>query len=190
MCGRLSVLRDPVGKAVRNTFGIAFRTDTNLDLRPTQSVATILRSHSELQQTNLLWGIQPFWAKNLIINAKAETVSVKATFIEGFEHSRVLVPCSGWYEWNEVDGRKQKFAFRQNDSGVFYIAGLALENASKLVILTTEANQQCQPYHDRMPLLIERDCVMTWLTGSVELVFPLLINQFSEPLTIEADPEY
>ncbi|MHA2939169.1 SOS response-associated peptidase family protein [Vibrio sp. RC27] len=48
-------------------------------------------------QLNLNWGIKPNWAKRLIINALAESVSVKSTFRAVFENSRVVVPCAGWY---------------------------------------------------------------------------------------------
>lgn len=184
MCGRLNVMRDPLCHVVRDKFGIAFRTDTNLDLRPTQTVSTVMRKNNELQQKDLIWGIHPYWAKQLIINAKAETVSVKATFIDGFEHARVIVPCTGWYEWEEEPGGKHKYFFGPAKDCILYIAGIALEHDSKLVILTTESNETCQPYHARMPLLIDSDYVMTWLTGPIEQVFPLLMNTFSGEINI------
>ncbi|MCE0495359.1 SOS response-associated peptidase [Vibrio salinus] len=184
MCGRLSVIRDPLCHIVRDKFGISFQTDTNQDLRPTQQVACVMQKSGQLQQGNLIWGIQPGWTNSVIFNAKAETVSVKATFIDGFENSRVIVPCSGWYEWVDEQGQKEKYCFSPGNNDVFYVAGILLENKTKLIILTTESNDQCREYYERMPLLIETDCVMTWLTGPVERVFPLLINPFSDDIKI------
>ncbi len=61
---------------------------------------------------DLSWGIKPSWAKRIIINAQAETVSIKPTFTHSFEKHRVIVPCSGWYEWREEQGKKVKYLFR------------------------------------------------------------------------------
>lgn len=186
MCGRLNIIRDPLCHCVREQFGITFHTETNEDLKPMQNVATVVYQQGEIKQCNLLWGVHPSWANHLIINAKAETVAVKSTFIEGFEHGRVIVPCSGWYEWYEDQGSKRKYAFRLSDKNVLYMAGIALESKTKLVTLTTESNQQCAEYHERMPLFIDSDCVMTWLAGRTEQVFPFLINAFAQPLEIHS----
>ncbi|MEI8599239.1 SOS response-associated peptidase family protein [Vibrio sp. M60_M31a] len=106
MCGRLNVINEPLCRIVSEQLGISFKTETNKDLGPTQIVSTVGVVHGELQQLDLPCGIQPDWANNLIINAKAETVAVKATFAHAFEFNRVVVPCSGWYEWQEREWEK------------------------------------------------------------------------------------
>lgn len=184
MCGRLNVIDDPLCKIVCEKLGINFKTSTNTDLRPTQDVATVGVQNGELKQLNLPWGIQPSWAKRIIINAQAETVSVKPTFAQAFEYNRVLVPCSGWYEWREENGHKQKYLFSQGENEVLFMAGIALEGGSKLVTLTTKPNEQCGEYHHRMPLLIEPDCLLTWVSGKLEDVFPLLSNEYQDKLII------
>ncbi|MDF0536027.1 SOS response-associated peptidase family protein [Shewanella sp. A32] len=57
-----------------------------------------------LSQIDSVWGIKPEWSKQLLINAKAETVREKKTFASAFKHHRVLVPCSGGYEWRRKKG--------------------------------------------------------------------------------------
>lgn len=74
--------------SVGEQIGIRFKAATNLDLRPTQSVACVGILEGEVQQCDLIWGIQPHWAKSLIINAQAETVAVKATFAAAFEQQK------------------------------------------------------------------------------------------------------
>ncbi|PNH90229.1 DUF159 family protein [Vibrio diazotrophicus] len=187
MCGRLNVIDDPLCKIVCEKLGIKFKTSTNTDLRPTQDVATVGAQHGELKQFNLPWGIKPDWAKNIIINAQAETVSVKPTFAQAFEFNRVIVPCSGWYEWREEQGKKVKYLFSQGEKKVLYMAGIALDGGSKLVTLTTKPNEQCSEYHRRMPLLIPDDAVMTWVAGRAEEVFPLLSNEYQDELKIKAE---
>ncbi|WP_440878086.1 SOS response-associated peptidase [Vibrio natriegens] len=185
MCGRLNVINEPLCRIVSEQLGISFKTETNKDLRPTQIVSTVGAVHGELQQLDLPWGIQPDWANNLIINAKAETVAVKATFAHAFEFNRVVVPCSGWYEWQEENGKKVKYLFSPGESDVLYMAGIALNEAKDLVTLTTEPNKQCSEFHHRMPLLIPDNEVLNWISGEGKSVYKLLDNQFNETLTIK-----
>lgn len=167
MCGRLNVIDDPLCKIVSEKIGIHFKTTTNTDLRPTQTVATVGLKSDELRQLKLSWGIKPDWANNLIINAKAETVSVKPMFANAFAHNRVIVPCSGWYEWREEQGKKVKYLFSLENSQVMYMAGIALANTTKLVTLTTRPTKQCEEYHHRMPLLIDASSVLTWFSAKI-----------------------
>ncbi|HDM8047798.1 TPA: SOS response-associated peptidase family protein [Vibrio fluvialis] len=186
MCGRLNVIDDPLCRIVCDKLGINFKTTTNTDLRPTQEVSAVGVQNGELVQRDLPWGIKPEWAKRLIINAQAETVAVKPTFAAAFENHRVLVPCSGWYEWREEQGKKVKYLFSQGKLDVLYMAGIALEGGTKLVTLTTKPNEQCAEYHHRMPLLIAQDSLLTWLNGKWPEVFELLSHQFNENLSIKS----
>ncbi len=186
MCGRLNVIDAPLCRVVCERLSINFTTSMNTDLRPTQKVATVGVSHCELKQLDLSWGIKPGWAKRIIINAQAETVMVKHTFSQAFEQSRVIVPCTGWYEWREEQGKKVKYLFSQEEGKVLYMAGIALNQDSKLVTLTTKANQQCSDYHHRMPLFISEDALLSWVTGLPEGAFPLLNNQYLDNLNVKA----
>ncbi|HFQ5311454.1 TPA: SOS response-associated peptidase [Vibrio vulnificus] len=186
MCGRLNVIDDPLSRIVCEKLGIKFSTPTNTDLRPTQNVSTVGIKNGELVQLDLPWGIQPDWAKRIIINAQAETVAVKPTFAAAFEHHRLLVPCSGWYEWREVQGKKVKYLFSQGASKALFMAGIAAENGTKLITLTTKPTPQCAEYHHRMPLLITQDSLLTWLSGKWPEVFGLLSHQFDENLSIKS----
>ncbi|HHY0507517.1 TPA: SOS response-associated peptidase family protein [Vibrio parahaemolyticus] len=184
MCGRLNVIDDPLCNIVCENLGIRFKTTTNRDLHPAQYVATVSIQHSELKQLDIPWGIKPDWAEHIIINARAETVSVKSTFASAFESSRVVVPCSGWYEWREEQGKKMKYFFTHGGTKVLYMAGIALEEDSKLVTLTTQANEQCSEYHHRMPLLIEQDDIIKWVSGTPKEALPLLNNEYQDVLSI------
>lgn len=187
MCGRLNVIDDPLSRIVCDQLGINFKTPTNADLKPTQEVSTVGVQNNELVQIDLPWGIKPPWAKRIIINAQAETVAAKPTFSEAFEFNRVVVPCSGWYEWREEQGNKVKYLFSSGNHEPVYIAGIALEGGSKLVTLTTKPNEQCNGYHHRMPLLIPDDYVLTWLSRKAEEAFPLLGREYQGELIISTD---
>ena len=40
--------------------------------------------------------------KNLVINARAETVLDKPSFSNGIWYHRIVIPASGFYEWNRL----------------------------------------------------------------------------------------
>ncbi|WCP69342.1 SOS response-associated peptidase family protein [Vibrio tubiashii] len=184
MCGRLNVIDDPLCNIVCEQLGLNFNTHSNNDLRPTEQVACLASDGSKLQQRNLAWGIKPDWAKRVIINAQAETVSQKPTFASSFQFSRVIVPCSGWYECREEQGRKVRYLFEQPNKGALYMAAIALENNSKVVTLTTKPNSQCAQYHHRMPLMIDANHVLNWVTGTAEQAHALLNIEYNQSLTI------
>ena len=72
MCGRFSINKS-LTPIVSELFNTPFNVETNDNLIPSQSVATIINSDSKYHQVNALWGIKPNWSKKLIINAQAET---------------------------------------------------------------------------------------------------------------------
>ncbi len=79
MCGRFTVNHELAG-IVSSSLKIPFQVQTNLDLCPSQTVASIIFSDEGPTQLNAKWGIQPSWAKRLLINAQVEGVSHKPTF--------------------------------------------------------------------------------------------------------------
>ncbi|MCH1926806.1 SOS response-associated peptidase [Shewanella sp. C32] len=176
MCGRLNVIDDPLCGWVRDQLGISFHTVTNCDLRPTQMVSTIGMTSNGLYQIDCSWGIKPEWSKQLLINAKAETVREKKTFASAFKHHRVLVPCSGWYEWHQEEGHKQKYAFGLPSGEPVLMAGILFpsERGQQLVTLTTAPTEQAAQYHSRMPLLVSPNDVDFWFNFAPEALDPLL----------------
>lgn len=109
----------------------------------------------------------------LVINARAETVLDKRFFRGDVIERRVAVPTSGYYEWANENGKRQKYhiGFRQNGSGdnVFYLAGMthtfAQEETTeeRAVILTTTPLSAIRSIHDRMPLLLTKTELEPWL---------------------------
>lgn len=175
MCGRLNVTSDPLSKMVSDALGVPFDTTSNDDLRPSEQVATLQSTAAGVRQGNVRWGIQPSWAKRLIINAQAESVAEKPTFKRAFQLHRCVIPCSGWYEWQA----KAKYLFQAPDQAPLYMAGIyydasANDETPRLVTLTTKADEQCIVYHHRMPLLVQETQVRDWLSLPWQEVIPLL----------------
>ena len=80
MCGRFGVGGIKFNQMVSKELSCEFHATENMDLRPTQAVSVVVNADGKLQQLDTKWGIQPDWAKKIIINAQSETAAEKKTF--------------------------------------------------------------------------------------------------------------
>ncbi len=187
MCGRFTVNNNQVDPWVMDNWDMQFLSSTNLDLRPTQSVSTIIQTDGLLRQLDTKWGIKPAWSKRLIINAQAETAAIKKTFTQSYQLRRCLVPCSGWYEWrSEGASRKQKYIFQETNNQPILMAGIWFEqeDTPQLVTLTTKPNVKCANYHHRMPVIIKPDELDFWFNSTADNLQTLIEPVANEMITI------
>ena len=95
-----------------------------------QPVVRLNRETGEREIAYMRWGLVPFWSKDSkpsysTVNAKAETITVNATFREAMKGRRCLVPADFFYEWQKIDAkRKQPYAIGMRDGTMFAFAGL------------------------------------------------------------------
>jgi putative SOS response-associated peptidase YedK len=128
------------------------------------------------------WGLVPPWAKGLsfganTINARAESVATKASFKSAFRSQRCIIPADGYYEWKTTPGEvRQPYYFTRSDSEPLAFAGLweawqspqpGAEDSGVIytcAIVTTEANDDVEAIHTRMPVILENDgTIERWL---------------------------
>jgi putative SOS response-associated peptidase YedK len=179
VCGRFGLFVTP--EVLEEYFSLtdftaALAAPPRYNLTPGQAVAVVREHDGRRRLDALQWGLVPFWAKDAsigrrLINARLDGVADKPAFREAWTRRRCLIPASGFYEWSEpVDGRKRPHFIRPGDEPLFALAGLwerwrtpAGDKLETCVIVTTDANAQLAPIHDRMPLLIPRDAHALWL---------------------------
>lgn len=177
MCGRFT-LRVPAG-VLTEEFRLAAEPlfTPRYNIAPTQDVPVVRAdAAASLRRCDLLrWGLVPSWADdvaigNRMINARSETVAVKPSYRSAFSKRRCLVPADGYYEWRAAGTGKQPYFFHLEDHRPFALAGLweawQAPDGSTLetfVIITTDANQQTQPYHNRMPVVLHGADRDAWL---------------------------
>lgn len=156
--------------------GVPFQ---RFNIAPTQ-LAPVVRAAPDGTREFLdaQWGLLPSWVKepgklSQPINAKLETASEKPMFRHAFKKSRILVPASGFYEWQPVAGGKQPFYIHPVGVPFFGFGGL-LEHWNgpegpvvTFCILTTAANALMKPIHDRMPVIIQPEDYAAWLDPGV-----------------------
>ena len=134
--------------------------------------------------SEMAWGFSNPVNKGLIINARAETVREKKTFADSIAKRRCVIPASGFYEW---DRYKSKFRFTSPDGGLILLAGFYREEQGvpRFTVLTTEANDSMIKVHDRMPVMIGRDEIMSWIKDDAML--PEFLGRRQTELVCEMD---
>lgn len=153
------------------------------NLAPSQEAPVIVRDETGEGRAlaTMRWGLVPSWARDSkiahrTINARSETAAEKPSFRSAFKRRRCLVPASWFYEWQREAGTKVPYRIQRADGRPLAFAGLwerwkgsATEPPrTSFTVLTTSANDDVAPLHDRMPCLIEPVDFDRWLTPEVE----------------------
>jgi putative SOS response-associated peptidase YedK len=114
------------------------------------------------------WGLVPWWAKdqsigNKLINARAETLTEKASFKRLLGLRRCLVPANAFYEWRKEGKQKTPMLIRLKGDETFAFAGLwetwrkpdgnLLES---FTIITCAPNELTKTIHDRVVRVLSR----------------------------------
>lgn len=199
MCGRYA-LYGPVSRR-REFFKVAedYTADLEEDrynIAPSQLVQ-VVRAGTDGGRVMMAakWGLLPGWVKdptkvNKPINAKIETAGEKPMFRSAIRRWRVLVPASGFYEWQPVAGGKQPYFIQPADQPFFGFGGIverwgdADDPLYTVAILTTAANELMAPIHDRMPVIVEPGDFDAWLDSGVTDVG--LVREMAKAVPSEA----
>jgi putative SOS response-associated peptidase YedK len=185
MCGRFALTLTP--EEVEAFFAL-LETEPfppRYNIAPTQPVLMVMNGEgaappgSNLPRRRSLlvrWGLLPAWVKDprsfpLLFNARSETALEKNTYKAAMRHRRALVPASGFYEWRREGGKAtQAYWVRPRQGGPVAFGGLVEtwheSGGSEIdtgAILTTAANDDLAPIHERMPVVIQPKDFDRWL---------------------------
>ena len=155
------------------------------DVTPAQTAVVLCRENDHIAGRRMLWGFPGFHGKGCIINARAESAVEKKMFRDSVLHRRCVIAAKGFYEWSKA---REKYTFERKDSDVLFLAGCfkMQEGQECFVILTTQANASVEPVHDRMPLILEREEVETWILDDQAAEHLL----HKTPVLLESGAEY
>ena len=182
MCGRyiLKALRDDIIKHFNLIDGLDYFDIHGYKMRDEVFPGEWITSINHANRPEDIWWTIEDKDNNGVprraINAKAETVTKVHMFADAFRNDRVLIPATGFYEWDTGKCR-HLFTF---DEPLFAFGGIARDCEIKGetrrcgVIMTTEANDVVSPIHEkgRMPVVVHRYDYQKWL--SVETPFEQL----------------
>lgn len=135
------------------------------------------------------WGIwQPWMAQKRLstFNARSETLDQSRLYAPLLDSGRCLVPAMGFYEWTGPKSHRKPFFIRHRDEPLLVFAGLWTrsemdgDQIASFTILTTAANDQMRPLHDRMPVILDADSREAWMAGEA-------LESLARPWTGELD---
>jgi putative SOS response-associated peptidase YedK len=180
MCGRFA--RRSTQEVLADWFGVEledmpwFAPSFNVAPQSIQPIVRLNRDSGDREFALLRWGLVPFWAKDAkfgysTINARAEEAASKPAFREALKRRRCLVPADAFYEWMKIDAKsKVPYAIALTSGEPCALAGLweswrtpegpPLET---FTILTTDPNEVTEPFHNRMPVILEPQDYNRWL---------------------------
>ena len=142
MCGRYYISEETYQDIQR----IVSQVEQNIkkkiqtrDVHPTERAPVLVwKEPGKLCLTEKTWGYPGWQKKGVIFNARAESVKEKRIFQNGISYHRAVIPVSGFYDRFGMEDR--------------------------FIILTTQANDSMKLVHDRMPLVLESNQVVPWLS--------------------------
>ena len=133
------------------------------DIFPTDKALIIRLQQNRSVMEPSVWGFRGMGERQTVINARAESLMEKPLFQESIKERRCLIVANGFYEW---DKSRNKLYFQKEDDKYLYMAGIwrMKEKESQFTIITTKANHDMEPFHDRMPLILREDLLLPWLS--------------------------
>jgi putative SOS response-associated peptidase YedK len=186
MCGRYSLHhRSELIVKRFDVQSVLFEHEPRYNIAPGQSIPVIL-SREGNTLFGFKWGLVPGWANdpsigNRMINARAETMTQRASFREGLERRRCLIPADGFFEWRKLPSGRQPVFIRRKDGDMFAFAGLWEqwiaphgESLWTTSIITVKPNRLVGEIHNRMPAMLSREDERLWLDKTCRRATDLL----------------
>ena len=175
MCGRFSYF---VGSDIlQKTFSLPNSTQNlapRYNIAPHEDVFVIVnKGNNQIQ--NMKWGLIPFWAPDKsigakMINARSETIWEKNSFKHAIKQKRCIIPSSGFFECKKEGQTKIPHFIKVSDQPIIPFAGIYdhwyTEQGYAIVsfaIITTDANEFVRSIHDRMPVILNKIDIESWL---------------------------
>lgn len=175
MCGRFATDFDP--DEIAGEFHALAEPNPpqrSWNVKPMDRVLVLAQDDSgQHRAAGAQWSLVPSWAESAkpeypTHNARIETALEKRTFRNAALHRRVLIPASGYYEW---DRERQPWYFHDEGRPVLFLAGLASwwrpQNDPygwllTCTILTRQAVGRAEQVHQRMPVIINPSMAVEW----------------------------
>jgi len=177
---------------IEKRFNARFGKDSEFEPRQKVSAFTfpelpIICSNSVDEVKLYTWGLIPFWVRNgedaksirtKTFNARAETLTERASYRNSFKSKRCLVLANGFYEWHTRGKEKLPYFIDLKYKKPFALAGLydnwqnqeTGDSINTFTVITTSANPMMAKIHNikkRMPVILPSDIERTWLNNEI-----------------------
>ncbi|MCH8494683.1 MAG: SOS response-associated peptidase [Balneolales bacterium] len=183
MCGRYTLFTAPdeLEKYFEAIVSNAGTIEPNYNVTPGMIMPVVAIGRDKVPViTTFRWGLIPNWSKEASIgykmmNARSETITQKPSFSMPFQRKRCVIPANGFYEWLRKGKEKIPHFIQRSDDAIMPFAGIYDrwkspngEDVFSYSIITTSAAESIRHIHERMPVILRRDDVRTWLNPATE----------------------
>ncbi len=201
MCGRFNVIDSPGLQQLLRDLGIDLSLPPAVNVAPTEQVSLLRVGDAGPVIDTARWWLTPSWAKEVsqaysMFNARSETLAKSPAFRGPFRRQRGLVPMSGFIEWRAEEGVKKPWLISSEQRALAVAALWDVWEGGDAPLLsctlvTTAAAPAFKPWHQRMPVILDKDERTRWLDNSQaiapddavfrsELKVPLLLRPLSQ----------
>ena len=152
------------------------------NIAPTMNVPVVFRDRGKKILRPMKWGLIAPWSKEpkmqfSTFNARDDKLAASKLYAPSLKSRRCLIPATGFYEWQGLKGKKTCHLIYLKDQELFSLAGLwsywksaaTGEDCYSFTIVTTTPNELVQTIHDRMPVVVPRECEEQWLNADTPL---------------------
>ena len=152
MCGRYTFTKE--------SYESGYDFSPSYNIAPSQTAPTLIKEGNQLVRQNMQWGY-PIGNRNKLVNARCENLYKLPSYKNA---KRCAVPFSGWYEWFQFEDKsKHPFYFFVRNIDLHF-AGIYVDGG--YCILTRPASTPVKRYHHRMPVLLKKFEVDTYINGN------------------------
>ena len=143
----------------------------------------VLKAEDSKKFCFLQWGLIPSWEKSFemanqirfkTFNARFETLNEKVSYSHPADYNRCAVVVDGYFEWKDINGKKQPYYLYLPDKKPFLLAGLwdTWVNTEKgdiyetFSVVTTKAKGIAAEIHNtkmRMPFILDNENFQIWM---------------------------
>jgi putative SOS response-associated peptidase YedK len=143
----------------------------------------VLKADNPKQFRFLQWGLIPYWEKNMesakqirfkTFNARLETLNEKVSYRHPADHKRCAVVIDGYFEWKDVNGKKNPYYLYLPQKKPFLLAGIWDRWVNKenngifetFSVVTTKAKGIAEEIHNtkkRMPFILDDENLQLWM---------------------------
>lgn len=159
---------------------------TSGEIRPTNVVSVIApNKDGKASVFPMRWGYRIPGA-SLIVNARSETASAKPTFRDDWKVHRCVIPASWYFEWEHFKNAAgqtktgDRYSIQPAGASATWLCGLYRmeEQFPVFAVLTREPTEDLRKIHDRMPLILPKDMIRSWIDpkNKPEELLPYALN--------------
>lgn len=175
MCGRYYIASEDSHEELERLIQEINRREAEKSIRSLPKTGEIFPSDNALVVANsrtlsprpfvMRWGFE-MKSTSMLINARSESASEKALFRDLMSERRLIVPASGYYEWEKAGKERVKYEI-STEKQLIYMAGLYRPRTDgsghEFVILTRDAAPKLSFIHARMPVIFSGETARAWL---------------------------